>query len=69
MFLGVCADDQSEMASADALASDETTPAPRRLAHWHEARTWFQESQEIYKVFYDAGKLSCHDAARLGVVT
>ncbi|HET9788625.1 MAG TPA: hypothetical protein VFP47_15915, partial [Pyrinomonadaceae bacterium] len=52
-----------------ALASDETTSATRRLAHWHEARTWFQKSQETYKIFYDAGKLSGDDATRLGVVT
>jgi hypothetical protein len=28
-----------------------------------------QKSQETYKVFYDAGKLSGDDAARLEVVT
>jgi hypothetical protein len=34
-----------------------------------EARTWFQKSQEIYKIFVNAGKLSGDDAARLVVVT
>lgn len=52
-----------------ALASDETASATRRLAHWREARTWFQKSQEIFKIFHDAGKLGGDDATRLGVIT
>jgi len=38
------------------------------LADWREARSWFQKSQEIYKTFLDAGKLTGEDAARLDVV-
>jgi serine/threonine protein kinase len=52
-----------------ALASDDRTPAQSRLAQWREARLWFQKSQEIYKTFLDAGKLTGDDATRLDVVT
>jgi eukaryotic-like serine/threonine-protein kinase len=52
-----------------ALASEETTSRTRRLAHWHDAQTWFQKSQEIYKTFYNAGKLAGEDATRLKMVT
>lgn len=51
-----------------ALASESKTSAQRRLAHWREARSWFQKSQEIYGVFRDAGKLTGEDAARLDTV-
>jgi len=51
-----------------ALASDDKTSAQNRLADWREARSWFQKSQEIYKTFLDAGKLTGEDAARLDVV-
>ena len=48
-----------------ALASEGKTSAQQRLAHWREARSWFQKSQAIYRVFGDAGKLVGEDAARL----
>ena len=51
-----------------ALASDERTLGEKRLAHWREARSWFQKSQKIYQVFRDGGKLT-GDATRLDVVT
>ena len=51
-----------------ALASDDKTSAQKRLAHWREARSWLQKSQEIYKVFRDAGKTTGEDAARLDAV-
>ncbi|MGI8837155.1 MAG: protein kinase domain-containing protein [Pyrinomonadaceae bacterium] len=47
-----------------ALASDQKIPAQKRLAHWREARSWFQKSQAIYKIFLDAGKLTGEDAAK-----
>ncbi len=50
------------------MASDNKTSAQTRLAHWREARSWFQESQKIYKTFLDAGKLTGEDAAGLDVV-
>jgi non-specific serine/threonine protein kinase/serine/threonine-protein kinase len=52
-----------------ALASDDKTSTPKRLAHWREARAWFQQSQEIYKVLREAGKITGEDGARLDVVT
>ena len=52
-----------------ALAADDKTSAQKRLAHWREARSWFQKSQEIYKTFLDAGTLTGDDATRLDVVT
>ena len=52
-----------------ALASDDETSTPKRLAHWREARSWFQKSQEIYKALREAGKITGEDAARLDVVT
>lgn len=51
-----------------AVASDNRTTGQNRLAHWHEARSWFQKSQRIYKIFLDAGKLTGEDAARLDAV-
>lgn len=51
-----------------ALASDDRTSAQNRLAHWREARSWFQKSREIYKIFLDAGKLTGEDAAKLDAV-
>ncbi len=51
-----------------ALASDPRTPAQKRLAHWLEARSWFQKSQKIYQVFLDGGKLTGEDATRLDLV-
>jgi serine/threonine protein kinase/tetratricopeptide (TPR) repeat protein len=51
-----------------ALASADKTSA-QRLAHWREARSWFQKSQEIYQVFRAAGKTTGEDGARLDVVT
>lgn len=48
-----------------ALASEGKTSAQQRLANWREARSWFQKSQAIYRVFGDAGKLVGEDAARL----
>jgi len=51
-----------------ALASDEKTSTQKRLAHWREARSWFQKSQEIYKALRDAGKITGEDGARLDVV-
>ena len=52
-----------------ALASDNKTPAPNRLAHWREARSWFQKSLEIYKSFRDSGKSTGEDAATVDLVT
>ena len=52
-----------------ALASDDKTSTPKRLAHWREARSWFQKSQEIYKALREAGKITGEDGARLEVVT
>jgi hypothetical protein len=52
-----------------ALAADDKTSAPKRLAHWREAHSWFLKSQAIYRVFNDAGKLVGEDAARLVTVT
>lgn len=51
-----------------ALASESKTSAQKRLAHWREARSWFQKSQEIYEGFRDAGKLTGEDGARLDAV-
>jgi hypothetical protein len=51
-----------------ALASDDRSSGQIRLAHWREARSWFQKSQEIYKTFLDGGKLTGEDAVRLDVV-
>jgi hypothetical protein len=51
-----------------AMASDEKAPAEKRLAHWREARSWYQKSKEIYQQFLDAGKLTGEDADRLKVV-
>jgi non-specific serine/threonine protein kinase/serine/threonine-protein kinase len=48
-----------------ALATEGKIPAPQRLTNWREARSWFQKSQAIYRVFGDAGKLVGEDAARL----
>jgi hypothetical protein len=42
--------------------------AQSRLAHFREARSWFQKSQEIYRTFLDAGTLVGEDAARLDTV-
>ena len=52
-----------------ALASDDKASTQKRLAHWREARSWFQKSQEIYKALREAGKITGEDAARLDVVT
>jgi non-specific serine/threonine protein kinase/serine/threonine-protein kinase len=52
-----------------ALASENKASTPKRLAHWREARSWFQKSLVIYKVFNDAGKLVGEDATRLVTVT
>ena len=52
-----------------ALASEEKTSTQKRLAHWREARSWFQKSQEIYKALREAGKITGEDGARLDVVT
>jgi len=52
-----------------ALASDDKTSTQKRLAHWREARSWFQKSQEIYKALREAGKITGEDGARLDVVT
>jgi serine/threonine protein kinase/Flp pilus assembly protein TadD len=51
-----------------ALASDDRTAAQVRLAHWREARSWFQKSQSIYKIFLDAGKLTGEDTAKLDAI-
>lgn len=51
-----------------ALAAEVETSAPQRLAHWREARAWFQKSREIYQGFRDAGKLTGEDAVRLDTV-
>lgn len=51
-----------------ALASEGKTSAQKRLAHWREARSWFQKSLEIYGVSRDAGKLTGEEAARLDLV-
>ena len=51
-----------------ALASDDRTPAAKRLSYWRESRSWFQKSQEIYKIFLAAGNLTGEDAVRLDVV-
>ena len=52
-----------------ALAADGKTSAQKRLANWREARSWFQKSLEIYRVFRDAGKLTGEEAAKVSVVT
>ncbi len=52
----------------DALASSDKSPA-QSLIHWRTARSWFQKSQTIYKLFHDAGKTTGEDGARLDVVT
>jgi|GEM_PF-4104224 len=60
---------QQELGNAHAaLASSDKIPA-QGLAHWREARSWFQKSQAIYKVFRAAGKSTGEDGARLDVVT
>ena len=51
------------------LAADGKTSAQKRLANWREARSWFQKSLEIYRVFRDAGKLTGEEAAKVSVVT
>lgn len=51
------------------LASDDKTSTQKRLAHWREARSWFQKSQEIYKALREAGKITGEDGARLDIVT
>ena len=52
-----------------ALAAESKTSPPKRLAKWREARSWFQKSAEIYKVFRDAGKSTGEEGTRLDVVT
>ncbi len=47
-----------------AIASEEKTPTSQKLAHWREARTWFQKSREIFQVFKDEGKLTGDDLAK-----
>lgn len=51
-----------------ALAANHKTSAQQRLAHWCEARSWFQKSLEIYRMLRDAGKLTGEDGARLDTV-
>ena len=51
-----------------ALATDGRYTSSERMVHWREARSWFQKSQAIYKIFLDAGKLTGEDAARLDAV-
>ena len=51
------------------MAADDKAPAQTRLAHWREARSWFQKSQEILQGFRDAGKLVGEDSAKLDLVT
>ena len=50
------------------LATEPTTPGEKRLAHWREARSWFQKSREILQSFRDAGKLTGEDSAKLDAV-
>ncbi|MCM3874296.1 MAG: protein kinase, partial [Pyrinomonadaceae bacterium] len=51
-----------------ALASNEKSSATKSLADWRAARSWFQKSQEIHKIFFDAGDLVGDDAARYELV-
>jgi serine/threonine protein kinase/tetratricopeptide (TPR) repeat protein len=51
-----------------ALASHEKSSATKSLADWRAARSWFQKSQEIHKIFFDAGGLIGDDAARYELV-
>jgi tetratricopeptide (TPR) repeat protein len=60
---------QAELGNSHAaLAADGRTLMLKRFAHWREARSWFQKSHKIYKIFLDAGKLTGEDAARLDTV-
>ncbi|PYS72158.1 MAG: hypothetical protein DMF69_08360 [Acidobacteria bacterium] len=47
-----------------AIAKDEKTPKAAGLAHWREARSWFQRSREILQVFNTEGKLTGDDLAK-----
>lgn len=51
-----------------ALANDQKSSPAQRLAHWREARSWFQKSQGILQVFDDGGKLTGDDAAKFVAV-
>jgi eukaryotic-like serine/threonine-protein kinase len=53
----------------ESVASHDDRTSAQGLAHWREARSWFQKSREIYKVFKEAGKITGEEGARLDVVT